>query len=257
MAYGVDVDIATLFHLTGVQGTDSEKLLNLKLTASCGKDGLVIKSDSAKLVATVPGKASVILTLLAEYEKPASLSIAVDCQTLKAKVWAAFQEILKNGLQPAQTTVAGQLKSAAQTQPKDHVLAPPAKGTDLIFPLSEITTAPVVKLFEATRLYQPVKGSGAQSRYFAIAISPGIKMAARILPSRVSLRLEGPDLVKLSPALKELGFTLSGGYCSMHIEISSVTEAGSAVGAVIGRLTDHVQWSTPIPQFQPLLNKGS
>jgi len=66
------------------------------------------------------------------------------------------------------------------------------------FDITKMFTAPTVTMIKATKLYQPVSGTSSGSRYFIIALSPAIKVAARWKKGHASeglaLRVEGPGL---------------------------------------------------------------
>jgi len=109
-------------------------------------------------------------------------------------------------------------------------------------------TAPLVRLIEATQMYQPVEGSTEGSRYFVVAGSPRIKVAARYKNQKLSCRLEGEDL-KNNYIQKDLGaFTVkSDCHASFHAEIVDWKLAAKTLGAVLLDLS--LTFETPIPNF--------
>jgi hypothetical protein len=121
-------------------------------------------------------------------------------------------------------------------------------GGDKIFPIDQMHSAPLVKLRDATMLYQPVNGSGATSRYFAVAISEGLKIAARYTtPNSLSMRVEGDNLHTHKDALLMAGFDAKGNdYMSIHLTGVDKFTAQKAIGAIL--LALNMVWETPIPQ---------
>jgi hypothetical protein len=59
-----------------------------------------------------------------------------------------------------------------------------------------------VALKDAVAMYEPVKGTNAGSIYYTFAFFPGLKMAARIMGSKLSVRAEGQMLDSYLPTLK-------------------------------------------------------
>jgi hypothetical protein len=123
------------------------------------------------------------------------------------------------------------------------------KGT---FDVSKLLTAPTVTMMKATKLYQPVKGTSAGSRYFMIAIGPALRVAVRWKtgPSTESLalRVEGsglgnPYTVKM---LEQIGLdTKSATHMSAHLTAANDIEARKALGALLFAINE--PWTTPMP----------
>jgi len=116
------------------------------------------------------------------------------------------------------------------------------------FDRSQMKTAPLVRLIEATQMYQPVAGSNEGSRYFVVAGNPRIKVAARYMNKKLSCRLEGEDL-KNNYTQKDLGaFNIkSDRHASFHAEIDDLKLAAKTLGAVLMDLG--LIFETPIPNF--------
>lgn len=124
------------------------------------------------------------------------------------------------------------------------------------FPLDQMQTGAKVPLINATRLYQPVNGSGGGSRYFAVALSNELKMAVRWKNANsLSVRFEGLQLNKYAKALEDAGLTVGGSHASTHLHPNSPTQARKAIGALM--LAIPVQWQTPIPDLQVVYGKGN
>jgi len=117
-----------------------------------------------------------------------------------------------------------------------------------VFDIQQMQTAPLVRLMNATHMYQPVSGSSKDSRYFMVAASPHIKMAARYRNNQLSLRLEG-DLTKHKTFKSFSDFEIkSDAHASLHMSIADTELAAKALGAVM--LDLDILFETPIPNFQ-------
>jgi len=116
------------------------------------------------------------------------------------------------------------------------------------FDRNQMKTAPLVRLIEATQMYQPVAGSSDSSRYFVVAGNQRLKVAARYHNKRLSCRLEGEDLNK-NYTQKDLGaFNIkSDNHASFHAEINDLKLAAKTLGAVLMDL--NLSFETPIPNF--------
>lgn len=123
-----------------------------------------------------------------------------------------------------------------------------------------ISSAPKVKLIEATELHQRVHASSAGSTYFVIALGDDVNVAARLKLSGsgwgISIRIEGPQLKKYATQIAAAGMSFNGDYASHHIsgdggEVMMVRCVGAyLMGLNIG----FKQVSTKVA---PLTNKGS
>jgi len=123
------------------------------------------------------------------------------------------------------------------------------KGT---FDVSKLMSAPTVTMLQATKLYQPVRGTSSGSRYFIIALSPALKVAARWKQAPASeglaLRVEGkgltnPYTVKL---LEQIGLDKkSEVHMSAHLTVTNDIEARKAIGALLYAINE--PWTTPRP----------
>lgn len=100
----------------------------------------------------------------------------------------------------------------------------------------QIVTPPqFAALKDATELLQPVKGSDEGSQYFVIALSPIVKVAARIKSSvNFSVRVEGNGLKNLKNTLKSVGFTDNGTHMSVHLSAGAdMALAQKCIGALL------------------------
>ncbi len=127
-------------------------------------------------------------------------------------------------------------------------------GEYKVYPENELSTGEQVRLSEATMMYQPVFGTSAGSRYFLVAASSDLKVAARWINGSLSLRVEGA----ISKHIEEL---MASGICaqskahfSVHMECDQMLAAKAVGSAIVGMGQD---WVTPVPKFSIIANKGS
>lgn len=120
---------------------------------------------------------------------------------------------------------------------------------------------PQVKLREATKLYQPVFATSAGSRYFTVAVSKGVKVAARYKNGKLSIRVEGSDLDSVKDALAEQGFDIGKAenemtsYMSIHLSPGHPVLAARTLGAVLCGMG--VSFNTPLPNLNVFSDKGA
>lgn len=134
--------------------------------------------------------------------------------------------------------------------------SPKKKGMWLPFPEDQMTKAPLIKLRDANQMYQPVLGTSAGSRYYVVAANADIRVAARYLPGKLSIRIEGTGLAKHQKAIETAGIDVHSGkdYASVHLQVGNdVVLANKTLGAVLLGLG--VELDTPFPQLQKIANK--
>lgn len=121
----------------------------------------------------------------------------------------------------------------------------------------EMLSLPAVALSEATRLYQPTRGTDDSSRYHVVALGP-INVAARWKGETLSIRCEGSALGGFASTLKSLGLKQQGSspaYASIHLQVGNSKEtARKSLGAVLLGLG--VSFYTPLPDLERLIGKG-
>jgi hypothetical protein len=111
---------------------------------------------------------------------------------------------------------------------------------------------PVVPLRDATQLYQPVRGTSLDARYYVIGISKdGIKVAMKKPKEGMSLRVEYEDKIPNSviAALTHFGIHPKGEYLSGHFNLSHSTPT-RFVGALL--MDMGVEWATQLPNVKLL-----
>lgn len=129
---------------------------------------------------------------------------------------------------------------------KDGIKAEPATTASLGSVLSKKKASPafggVAALKDAVTLYEPVKGTNAGSIYYTFAFFPGLKMAARIMGTKLSVRAEGQMLDSYLPALKSQLFMDEGKvggqttYASAHFKDVDKDLIVKALAVAIGVL---------------------
>lgn len=128
----------------------------------------------------------------------------------------------------------------------------PAIFTDTV-PPDKLLVLELVKLVDADKMYQPVKGTSEGSRYYAVALSDGLKVAVRLKSKAISIRIEGAKLKEYEKRLKIIGFTNITNYTSLHLEIDNMVTAAKALGSVLVALK--AGFVTPFPDVDLLLGK--
>lgn len=128
------------------------------------------------------------------------------------------------------------------------------------YPAAQMKTGAKVMLKDATKLYEPVQGTSGSSRYYAVGISPGIKVACRYQSAtkELSVRVEGPKFAALSQTLAEAGIfgpefsgQFQGNYASMHIKAPGPADVQKVIGAVLGCLWSEIKHG--VPSVEPIL----
>lgn len=120
-----------------------------------------------------------------------------------------------------------------------------------LFDLKSLKTAPMVKLRDATMMYQPVFGTSKGSRYFLVGANSEVKIAARLSGSSLSVRIEGPGWKKYKGNVELAGFSTVSSekdYASVHLDVGNdKVMAAKTLGAVIMGLG--LKLETPIPDL--------
>lgn len=143
-----------------------------------------------------------------------------------------------------------------EPEPKVETANQPAfqSGAAMLSP-EKVIKGEVVPLKEATFLYQPVKGTSNGSRYFVVAIGDGVKVAARMKGSSISIRVEGEGLTsKVKANFASVALEDKGEYMSGHFETGNSTSL-RVVGAVL--LGSGVDFKTPMPNLNYINGKGA
>ena len=126
------------------------------------------------------------------------------------------------------------------------------------FALDCLNTAATVKLRDASKMYQPVKGTSQGSRYFLVAADKDVRIAARYGGQSISIRIEGPGWKKHKSVIESAGFTtvaLDKDYASVHLEVGNdLMMANKTLGAVLMGLG--LPLETPFPNLAVIKGKG-
>lgn len=120
---------------------------------------------------------------------------------------------------------------------------------------NEMDVMSPVKLLQATKLYQPVHGTSSGSRYFVVALSKDLKIAARFKGEDLSMRVEG-NISKSKDILVENGFNIGADetYASMHLKCPTQILAKRVIGALLTGMDMELQ--SELPKFVALIGKG-
>jgi hypothetical protein len=143
----------------------------------------------------------------------------------------------------------------------------PSIGGKNLDSISKLMSKAPVKLGKAVELYQPVKGTSDASCYFVVAFTSMVAIAARMLDSKISIRVEprvGVSPEKLDSEMTTLGFVKSGNnptvHWSIHFHVEQIPNLSFGVAAK--RALGSVVMSVPgtlekvISSVVPLLEKG-
>jgi hypothetical protein len=178
-----------------------------------------------------------------------------DGHAIAEPVQAEADGVEKTPIEMGELTVVGSVStlSALAHLPPLQVVAngvePPSEWG--VFDLHTIKTAFPVKLRDADKMYQPVRGTSAGSRYYMVGANKDIRVAARLQGGSLSVRIEGPGLTKLSPAtIAAAGIGINPGkdYASVHLNVGGdMVLASKTLGAVLMGLG--VSLETPMPNL--------
>jgi hypothetical protein len=113
--------------------------------------------------------------------------------------------------------------------------------------LKALLESPTIPLKQATKMYQPVKGTDPGSRYFAIAYGSGIAVAVRIT-NMVSIRVEGNLTSEIKNTFHKMGIQDNGTYLSGHFDAKgSNVIPERVVGAVL--MGSGLEFTSPMPNL--------
>lgn len=123
------------------------------------------------------------------------------------------------------------------------------------FPQAKMLSYPTVMLRDATQMYQPVNGTSPGSRYFVVAGSNDVRVAARYTNKKLSVRIEGPGLLKFKKEVDGVGMTFgdASSYASMHLNADTHVIAGKALGAILMGLG--IPMTSPLPNINVIAGK--
>ena len=142
--------------------------------------------------------------------------------------------------------------TAVQPQEPAPTPALVMKGMWPLFDPKKLKQAPLIKLRDATQMYQPVQGTSHGSRYYLVAANDGVRVAAKLHGGTLSVRVEGDDWKKHQAAMLACGFDNHGAgkdYTSLHVAVGSNTVlANKTLGAILTGLG--LSFETPIPNVK-------
>jgi hypothetical protein len=147
---------------------------------------------------------------------------------------------------------------AAHTVTKTKTIVEPV-GLWPMFDLDELKSAATVKLRDAKKMYQPVRGTSAGTRYFVVAGNEDLRIAARHKDGTLSVRIEGPGWTKHQDPMQSVGFDLhldGKDYASLHLNVGDDSVlANKTLGAVL--LGPGLQMQTPRPSLAVIKAMGA
>jgi hypothetical protein len=127
-----------------------------------------------------------------------------------------------------------------------------AGGKWPMFDPKKLKIAPLIKLRDATHMYQPVSGTSHGSRYFLVAANDGVRVAARLAGGTLSVRIEGDAWKQHQAAILACGFDNHGAakdYTSLHVTVGDNSVlANKTLGAILTGLG--IPFETPIPNVK-------
>jgi hypothetical protein len=242
VAAGVDVKLtAQEFKFTAGPFQDSVPVtldVLQKLNAGTLPAGLKL-SLASKLTST-------ILTLKAEAIE-AGLTTTVDEALTPAEKQAPKGAL--GALPPLKQSPLEQMQAMAAKVEKSPVAQ--AVSYWPVFDLKKMKTAPVIKLRDATMMYQPVEGTSKSSRYYVVGANQDVRVAARYEGHTLSVRIEGPNIHKHWGQIEEVGLKKSSekGYASLHLGVGNdMLVANKTLGAILMGLG--IPLETPLPNLK-------
>lgn len=114
---------------------------------------------------------------------------------------------------------------------------------------------PVIPLAEAEYLYQPVRGTSNGSKYFLVAKSGLIKVAARVMDQTVSIRVVGVPSPSVKQRFLDVGLDEKGDHLSAHFEANTQATPHKIIGAVL--MGTGIPFDTALPSVDYILDKGA
>lgn len=233
----INVDFTTAFKNAGV---DFNPLQSLGVVVAASTTGIKFAKDG-EVLASLPIPPGKISELATKFD-----SANQTHQTMKASLSSVFGQLLtKLAVAPVPATVVvGKPVPFTASAPAAPLPEPAAANKFPTFPLDKMKSAVSVPLATATQLFQPVKGSSANSRYYVVGLGPDVRVAARHQGEKLSLRIEGPAMTKHADKIAAAGifgpeFTgaFKSEYASMHVGgITSKVELQRVIGAVLSSL---------------------
>ena len=236
---GVDDDLYDWLHYSGFQ---------VKLTATQFEFRHPEFPPDKQIITTVSVKMSQLHQLQQGTMK------AADLAEIQVELEAAIHTLKDYPTQPS-GHASPQSALAILPKGKSGESKEPTPPKWFIFDSNKVHTAEPVQLAEAVALYQPVRGTSANSRYFLVAANDYLRIGARWRPKHnsLSIRIEGEGFTKHKKNITEAGFEPKKDYASLHLACTTETVARKALGAVIMGLGVTIE--TPIPDLSVIAEK--
>lgn len=202
-------------------------------------------------------KGTLSATQLAELKKDFTHAVAQAIASADVHVGtvSGALSMLPADAVPAADTLAGAVIEVGVAEPKA-----PAKPDAMWqeFDPNKMNSAPPAHLRVATKMYQPVRGTSSNSRYFVVGGNSDIRVAARYKSGTLSVRVEGDGFDKYLSSITKAGLGAgkggSGKYASLHLSVDDEMIAAKALGAVLLGLG--VPLSSPMPNIKRIQGMG-
>jgi hypothetical protein len=197
-----------------------------KIQIAMPKLGTYVVKNDVTIFGTIPIASTALSLAQQKAMGPASLN----------QYKSHFENALKKAIEATKASSGGYVPEVTQASPYPDDDEPMAAPPSALFgpsgktkpPMAPKVVPPVpmdaqhkgapVKLYNATDLYQPVLGTGGpNSIYYTFALFPGLKLAAKIMGKKLSVRAEGHNLSTYLDQLKEqFKMDNNGSYASAH-----------------------------------------
>lgn len=177
---------------------------------------------------------------------------------LKGTVDEQVKKIASVQLSALINTILNKLPVTTVKQASEAIISSATKGAEESVqsiakpkPSKPIPTEPV-KLITADTLCQPTKGTSGGSIYYVVALSPSVKMAARIKKhGTISFRIEGTPSKEEVKKIQEAGMVQSGpSHWSVHFDSVNVPIARCVGAFILGLGINFTEQITSINQIK-------
>jgi hypothetical protein len=164
-----------------------------------------------------------------EFEQLPQSKVDICKSELKNAIDLALHKIL-NGETSSPVVVATEVKS---------------KGMPVSAVIKALQDVPLIALRDATSMYQRVKGTSAHAVYVVVAVNEDVRVAAKVVGTKVSMRVEGNITPAVTTKMLSHGFSSNGVYMSAHYSCPENVTPDKVIGSVL--VGCGLQFDTPIP----------
>lgn len=239
----------------GIGQTTLNKLQSVGVTIDINSTLITFSYPQTNSIASVPIKSGVVSLAVAGDLGPASKqAIAYKIASAINKTISHIDKFDGSGSQDDPFTEKALPSKTLKHKLKEKLEANYDEG-DNDPQAMKYEKSGVLKLKDATELYQSVGGTSPGAVYHSVAICTDLKIAARYKNKTLSVRFEG-DIKKYKSNLVEAGIGVpnSKPYASMHLDIGDKVLAQKALGAIIVGLG--VPFTTSVPVLDKFASNG-